>query len=263
MLRAFYEFNRKRRHAANARHSHLLRLPPEVINMIFRRALPTNTLVILRVGREHPGSSTFVFRPLPPGLLNVCQELRPVAAAWYYGQNTFLLRDSIFHPQPLSTFMLQRSPGTDWLRRIKIVHDYRIIFAAYIREKDEDTVDHDFVKYQVTVELTTEVPRAEASSESLSQSRIVLANLKVSPNSRDTVSGTHTTDGVCLCTLRDIVEGGADLVDAVQQYSRKISAYAARVDACTGSTTGTRDLGDQGLDIGGRTCLKCRKIKGI
>lgn len=207
--------------------------------MIFAHALPTNQLIHLGIVRESPESDNYVYGPKPPALLNVCRELCAEASSWYYGNNIFSIRDKMFKPGVLSCLMLRRSPGIEWLRRVKIHHQHEIMFRCVPSRSFRDSV-----KYNVQFELFTQASRIEAPHRRPSRSKVEVPGVKVA--FVYSLEDMYEPNGVCLCTLREMAEEAKDLIEVVLAYVGLVDAYEDKVKR---SSTHSNGLDVVGQDV--------------
>jgi hypothetical protein len=107
-------------HGQLVRHeARLLRLPGEVLNIIFELSAPTKSLVALHASGTR--KKTIAFHPRQPALASTCRALREqFPLEQYYATNLFLLTESMFLPGRLEEFFCGRPLAKRHLRHVRI-----------------------------------------------------------------------------------------------------------------------------------------------
>jgi hypothetical protein len=97
----------------------LLRLPGEVLNIIFELSAPTKSFVALHASGTR--KKTIAFHPRQPALASTCRELQEqFPLQQYYATNLFLLTESMFLPGRLEEFFCGRPLAKRHLRHVRI-----------------------------------------------------------------------------------------------------------------------------------------------
>ncbi|KAF1821122.1 uncharacterized protein K489DRAFT_402910 [Dissoconium aciculare CBS 342.82] len=97
----------------------LLRLPGEVLNIIFELSAPTKSFVALHASGTR--KQTIAFHPRQPALASTCRKLRDqFPLEQYYATNLFLLTESMFLPGRLEEFFAGRPLAKRYLRHARI-----------------------------------------------------------------------------------------------------------------------------------------------